>query len=237
MLSSLRDFWRRHKKKVFVSAGVLGSGYVLYKLYNAHRQRLDDLERELANERKRVDEFVKDQLQSHFENIQRIADTTTLPHAIQFLSSRIEEELRLSHLTDRLMQGKGQPNNLTSSEKLELWDKLKYLSFTRMVLSLWTMTLLSLYIRVQVNILGRHLYIDTARHIGSIHSLDDGDLIDRDDQQKFLACADFLSTNGLSALISNMQAAVTDVIKGCGISSTRQFFTKLLCKYLTPSRA
>ncbi|KAM6564075.1 hypothetical protein CsatB_024073 [Cannabis sativa] len=69
------------------------------------------------------------------------------------------------------MQGKGQPNNLTSSEKLELWDKLKYLSFTRMVLSLWTMTLLSLYIRVQVNILGRHLYIDTARHIGSIHCL------------------------------------------------------------------
>ncbi|KAF4385238.1 hypothetical protein G4B88_026521 [Cannabis sativa] len=268
MLSSLRDFWRRHKKKVFVSAGVLGSGYVLYKLYNAHRQRLDDLERELANERKRVDEFVKDQLQSHFENIQRIADTTTLPHAIQFLSSRIEEELRLSHLTDRLMQGKGQPNNLTSSEKLELWDKLKYLSFTRMVLSLWTMTLLSLYIRVQVNILGRHLYIDTARHIGSIHSLlpdllvgetvvsfsptflegtransfsgfsdtiscliissngqasrkDDGDLIDRDDQQKFLACADFLSTNGLSALISNMQAAVTDVIKG---KQLRDFF-------------
>ncbi|KAM6555647.1 hypothetical protein CsatB_002666 [Cannabis sativa] len=69
------------------------------------------------------------------------------------------------------MQGKGQPNNLTSLEKLELWDKLKYLSFTRMVLSLWTMTLLSLYIRVQVNILGRHLYIDTSRHIGSIHCL------------------------------------------------------------------
>ncbi|KAG5572389.1 hypothetical protein H5410_062155, partial [Solanum commersonii] len=35
-----------------------------------------------------------------------------------------------------------------------------------MVLSLWAATLLSLYIRVQVNILGRHLYIDTARGIG-----------------------------------------------------------------------
>ncbi|XP_062117966.1 peroxisome biogenesis protein 3-2 [Humulus lupulus] len=221
MLSSLRDFWRRHKRKVIVSTGVLGSGYVLYRLYNAHRRRLDDLERELATERKRVDEFVKDQMQAHFENIQRIADTTTLPHAMQFLSSRIEEELQLSHLTDRLMQGKGQPNTLTYSEKLELWDKLKYLSFTRMVLSLWTMTLLSLYIRVQVNILGRHLYIDTARHIGSSHFLDDGDLIDRDDQQKFLASADFLSTNGLPALISNMQAAVTEVIKG---KQLRDFF-------------
>ncbi|KAF4389952.1 hypothetical protein G4B88_003435 [Cannabis sativa] len=161
-----RSYSIRIRRLMSVSQFAIG-----IKLYNAHRKRLDDLERELANERKRVDEFFKDQLQSHFENIQRIADTTTLPHAIQFLSSRIEEELRLSHLTDRLMQGKSQPNNLTSSEKLELWDKLKYLSFTRMVLSLWTMTLLSLYIKVQVNILGSHLYIDTARHIGSIHCL------------------------------------------------------------------
>lgn len=38
--------------------------------------------------------------------------------------------------------------------------------FTKMVSSLWAMTLLSLYIRVQVNILGRHLYIDTARGLG-----------------------------------------------------------------------
>lgn len=40
-----------------------------------------------------------------------------------------------------------------------------------MVLSLWSVTMLSLYIRVQVNILGRHLYIDTARGLGSSHLL------------------------------------------------------------------
>lgn len=207
----LSDFWRKHKRKVLVGAGLIGSGYVLYKLYNAHRQRLDDLERELATERRKVDELVKAQMEAHFENIQRIADTITLPHAMQYLSNRIEEELDLSHLTDRLMKGKGQPNTLMPSEKHELWDRLKILSFTRMVLSLWTMTILSLYIRVQVNILGRHLYIDTARHL---HLPDDGDLIDRDDQQRFLASADFLSTYALPVLISNMQAAVTEVLKG-----------------------
>ena len=36
-----------------------------------------------------------------------------------------------------------------------------------MVISLWAITVLSLYIRVQVNILGRHMYIDTARGLGS----------------------------------------------------------------------
>ena len=67
-------------------------------------------------------------IQAHFEHIQRIADTTTLPHAIQHLQTRIEEDLDLSHLTERLMMGKGQPNTLTLAEKLDLWENLKILS-------------------------------------------------------------------------------------------------------------
>lgn len=43
--------------------------------------------------------------------------------------------------------------------------------FTRMVVSLWAIAMLNLYIRVQVNILGRHLYIDTARGLESSHLL------------------------------------------------------------------
>ncbi|KAA8542781.1 hypothetical protein F0562_023933 [Nyssa sinensis] len=213
-------FWSRHKRKVYVALGVLGSGYLLYKLYDAHRRRLSDLERELAGEREN-DVLIKAQMQAHFENIQGIADTTTLPHAMVYLSSRVAKELDLLHLTEKLMKGKGQPNNLTSLEKLALWDELKILSFTRMVLSLWAMTLLSLYIRVQVNILGRHLYIDTARGLGSSHLLDEADLIGRNDQQQFLASADFLSDHGMTNLISNMHAAATEVLKG---KQLRDFF-------------
>ncbi|TYI47066.1 hypothetical protein E1A91_D13G147200v1 [Gossypium mustelinum] len=110
-------------------------------------------------------------MQLHFENIQRIADTTTLPHAMPHLSCRIAEDLNLSHLMERLVKGKDQPNSLSSLEKLELWDSLKILSFTRMVVSIWAVTILSLYIRVQVNILGRYLYIDIARGLGSSYLL------------------------------------------------------------------
>ena len=60
-LDLYRDFWRRHKRKVYITLGVLGSGYFLYKLYDAHRRRISDLERELATEREN-DELVKAQL-------------------------------------------------------------------------------------------------------------------------------------------------------------------------------
>ncbi|CAK9185595.1 unnamed protein product [Ilex paraguariensis] len=55
------EFWRRHKRKVYVTLGVLGSGYLVYKLYDAHRRRLSDLERELAG-RHESDELIKAQL-------------------------------------------------------------------------------------------------------------------------------------------------------------------------------
>lgn len=217
----LRDFWRRHRRKAFVTVGVFGGGYILYKLYDAHKCRLADLERELAGERAN-DELIKAQMQAHFENIQRIADTMTLPHAIHYLSSRIAEELDLSLLTERLMKGKGQPNTLTSSEKYELWEQLKILSFMRMMLSVWAMTMLSLYIRVQVNILGRHLYIDIACGFGSSHLLEETEPVDKHDQQQFLASSDYLSTCGMPFLKANMQTAVTEVLKG---KQLRDFFS------------
>ncbi|ESR64913.1 hypothetical protein CICLE_v10008707mg [Citrus x clementina] len=206
---SLSDFWRRHRRKIFITTGVLGGGYLLYKLYDSQR-RIADLDRQQCEH----DELLKAQMQAHYEEVQRIADATTLPHAMHYLSIRIAEELDLSPLTDKLLRGKEQPYTLSSSEKLELWDRLKILSFTKLVVALWAVTMVSLYIRVQVNILGRHLYIDTARGLGSSDLPEDADLIDRDDQQKFLASVDYLANYGMQAMISNVQAAADEALKG-----------------------
>ncbi|KAF5181979.1 Peroxisome biogenesis protein 3-1 [Thalictrum thalictroides] len=214
---SLRNFWRRNKRKVFVTVGVLGSGYVIYKLYGAHRQRLLDLDKELERERE-ADELIKSQLQTHFENIQRIVDSTTLPYAMYYLRNRISEDLDLSYLTNRLNQVKDL--RMTKLEKLELWENLKVLSFTKMVLSLWSMTALNLYIRIQVNILGRHLYIDAARGMETPHLMEEVDQFDRHGQQEFLATADYLSNYGIVRLIPNMRTAATEVLKGKQLTDT-----------------
>ncbi|KAH8487366.1 hypothetical protein H0E87_026070 [Populus deltoides] len=52
------------------------------------------------------------------------------------------------------------------------------------------------------------------RFLGAVMFMENVDLVDRDDQQKFLASADFLANNGLLALISNIQAVVTEVLEG-----------------------
>lgn len=80
-----------------------------------------------------------DRMQAHFENIQRIADTTTLPHAMHHLSSRIAEELDLSQLLERLQNAKNQPNSLTQSEKIELWDRLKIISMNILFIYLFNL--------------------------------------------------------------------------------------------------
>ncbi|KAF6177034.1 hypothetical protein GIB67_040932 [Kingdonia uniflora] len=77
------------------------------------------------------------------------------------------------------------------------------------------MTTLSLYIRIQVNILGRHLYVDIARGIRSSHMLEEeADHIDKHDQQEFLAITDYLSNYGLTTLILHIQSVATEVLNG-----------------------
>lgn len=209
---SLRGFWNRHRRKVFIALGALGGGYVIYKFYDAHRRRVTVLERQLEGVRE-VDELIKSQLQNHFENIQRISDTTTLPYAMHFLRSRIADDLDVSYLTEKLRQAKGQCSTLTPKDKAELWERLKILSFTRLTTSLWSMTMLCLYVKVLVNILGRHLYVDIARCSESSQTLDEVESFGSHGLQEFLTTADYLSTYGISTLIMNMQSAATEVLK------------------------
>uniref|UniRef100_A0A0E0EQN5 NB-ARC domain-containing protein n=1 Tax=Oryza meridionalis TaxID=40149 RepID=A0A0E0EQN5_9ORYZ len=143
----------------------------------------------------------KDCGKTHFENVQKISDTTTLPFAMHYLRSRIMEELDISHLTEKLMHGKGESSApaLTPKEKT--------------VSSIWAMTLLSLYVRVQVTILGRHLYLDFARVTDGAQLQEGSDTFSKSGHKDFLATADYLATYGINALITKTQHAATEILK------------------------
>lgn len=45
--------------------------------------------------------------------------------------------------------------------KLEIWTRLKLLAFTRAACLTWLVPLLDLLLRVQLNVLGRHLFLES----------------------------------------------------------------------------
>jgi peroxin-3 len=67
-------------------------------------------------------------LQSHFESIQRISDTTTLPSVLPHLKASLFSKVDISVLTDKLMLGKEEPQLLSQEDKVQLWHELKTLS-------------------------------------------------------------------------------------------------------------
>ncbi|KAH9307016.1 hypothetical protein KI387_011420, partial [Taxus chinensis] len=160
-------FMSRHKRKILFTAGFLGSGYALYRVYFSQKERMLALERE-EEAQHRADELVETRLREHFENLQNISDSTSLAFGLESLDIRLSEELDYTELTERLSQGRG---HLSSEEKLQLWERLKILSFTRTACALWAMTVLNLYIRAQLNILGRHIFIEQARGFENLESM------------------------------------------------------------------
>ena len=50
---------------------------------------------------------------------------------------------------------------LSADQKYAMWDDIKILTFTRAVAACWMVSLLDLMNRVQLNILGRHLYLQS----------------------------------------------------------------------------
>jgi hypothetical protein len=51
---------------------------------------------------------------------------------------------------------------LTQEEKLAAWEELKVAAFCRALGAAWLLPLLDLFVRIQLNILGRHLYLESA---------------------------------------------------------------------------
>lgn len=61
---------------------------------------------------------------------------------------------------------------LAGDDKYATWEEIKVLTFTRAVAASWMVSLLDLLNRVQLNILGRHLYLQSnildARQVNHI---------------------------------------------------------------------
>lgn len=244
-------WWRKHRRTVLIGAGVVGVGVAGYWYWAQRcewleRQEVVRLQRE-AELRRRNEQLQRicqeeeaaradAQLQTHFESIQLIADSTTLPSVLPHLKMRLLALIDLSSLTEALVASRasgaqpGRPH-LSNQEKMRIWEDLKILSFTRALGSMWAVGLLFLFVRIQLNILGRHVYIHTAAEDSSSPSSShpqiqqqqpqdkpqeqqqqEREQLSMSCQHKFIAFSDYLPHCGLPTLLKDVQESMTQAL-------------------------
>lgn len=231
-MMSIRNWIRKHKTSIIVSASAAGIGYLCYRTIKAHYVSIQEREAHVSL-LQQAELRAESQLQLHFQSIQRISDTSRLPNVLPQLKSELSGRLDLSGLTGKLMQGKDAPQILSGKEKLELWETLKILCFTRAFSSMCSLTMMVLLVRVQLNVLARHVYIDTARDISAAEPVDQRRSLSRVFQQNYLAFAEFLPREGLEMLISDVKAAAEEVLASktlrepCTLKDLREIFESI----------
>uniref|UniRef100_A0A8C4H0X7 Peroxisomal biogenesis factor 3 n=1 Tax=Dicentrarchus labrax TaxID=13489 RepID=A0A8C4H0X7_DICLA len=145
MFSSVWNFVKRHKRKFIFTGAVVGGVYFLGKYA---QKKIREIQ-----EKEATDYIAQARRQFHFESNQRTCNMTVLS-MLPPLKEAIINQLNSENLTALL---KTKPAN-----KLEIWEDLKILSFTRTVVGVYSTCMLVVLLRVQLNIIGGYLYLDNS---------------------------------------------------------------------------
>lgn len=190
MFTSISQFFRRNRKRVFIGSSVIA---IVYFGVGYLRQKFIDYQLKLAEER-----FSREQIRRRFEQTQKDA-LYTIYALIPVLATPIFESLPVEEITKSLqarrLEKKGltgstigassigdensstttdqaalnpqSPNTLERKTKNELWGELKSQSLTRLLTLIYSNALLILFTRLQLNILARREYLEDALKVAA----------------------------------------------------------------------
>ncbi|KAL6779752.1 PEX3 [Auxenochlorella protothecoides x Auxenochlorella symbiontica] len=155
-------------------------------------------------------------LAHHFDSIQDIADTTTMPSLLPALGAAVTRSTGVQPLLERLRAGvSGDGDPLSAADKLGVWEELKVASLAQLLLTTRLLPLLALTVRCQLNVLGRYLYLESAldeRGPGAV-----GVAVPRlstPSQERFLSFADHLAREGHARLLPAARRAAAAALAG-----------------------
>ncbi|MED6291544.1 peroxin [Characodon lateralis] len=198
MFSSFWNFIKRHKKKILFTGAVVGGVYFLGKYA---QKRIKEIQEKEATEY-----IAQARRQFHFESNQRTCNMTVLS-MLPPLREAIVTQLNSESLTALL---KAKPAN-----KLEIWEDLKIISFTRTIVAVYSTCLLVVLLRVQLNIIGGYLYLDNS--VGKSVTTP---LTPPDVQQQYLSSIQHLLGDGLTELITRVKTAVQSSLGGVSLKQS-----------------
>ncbi|KAK4872362.1 hypothetical protein RN001_014391 [Aquatica leii] len=182
VFSKIGSFFNRHRNK-FVVGGVVVWGSVLLTRYA--QQKLKEWQQHEAKEF-----FERTRKQQHFESTERTCNQTIIN-----LTNALSESLLKAVNTDEILtELRNNPPH-----KVELWERLKVLVFTKVSCLIYLSTLLTAVLRVQMNIIGGYLYKDPS-------------ILSIDLQQKYLSICQELLNSGVRKLVRLFEDEVTKIV-------------------------
>uniref|UniRef100_A0A034W8K7 Peroxisomal biogenesis factor 3 n=1 Tax=Bactrocera dorsalis TaxID=27457 RepID=A0A034W8K7_BACDO len=193
MFSRLRDFATRHRRKFIVTGVLVGGTYVAIKY--AQRKLIEYQTRQAR------EFFEKTKRMQHFETTEHTCNKVIIGMGTE-LYAAIIRECNTNALLDQLRQN---PPN-----KLELWEEMKIVAFTRLTTFIYASSMLVIALRVQMNLLGGYLYQDVT--------LERKQIAEELKQQYLSLIGYFIHDGGLSELIRVIRAKVLVVMKTLPLS-------------------
>ncbi|EAW12538.1 peroxisomal biogenesis factor 3 [Aspergillus clavatus NRRL 1] len=131
--------------------------------------------------------------------------------------------VRTSQLGESTIEGDALPR--VKRNKTQLWNEVKITSITRSFTLIYTLSLLTIFTRIQLNLLGRRNYLSSVISLATppanastikLEDHDDDDLTqtlgnDFETNRRYLAFSWWLLHRGWKELMNEVQAAVTEV--------------------------
>eukprot|EP00127_Corallochytrium_limacisporum_P005371 Clim_evm47s203 gene=Clim_evmTU47s203 len=179
----MSSFWNRHRGKFMALGAVVAAGYGVYK-YAGYR--LNDMAE--SQKEKRAYERLKKTFVANQETADDIV-RSLLPA----LRECLRKELKIEEYLTQLRGGE-----LKGEAKIKVWNSLKTETFAGLIASCYSVVLLMVLFRIQINIIGRHLYNDYSREPDNAAA----SLADEPDQKAFLLMARYLLESGVKDIVS-----------------------------------
>ncbi|KAM4043448.1 peroxisomal biogenesis factor 3 [Anomaloglossus baeobatrachus] len=188
---SVWNFLKRHKRKFLIFGAFAGGVYIFGKY--AQKKIREIQEREAA------EYIAQARRQYHFESNQRTCNMTVLS-MLPALREALMQQLNSESLTSLL---KNRPSN-----KVEIWEDLKIISFTRSIVAVYSTCMLVVLLRIQLNIIGGYIYLDNSSAAKNGNALQASPEV----QQQYLSSIQHLLGDGLTELITLVKKAVQKVL-------------------------
>jgi len=167
LMESVKNFVQKNRKKIFITGGIFGGVYLIGRFAKG---KLKELQETMA-----LDQITRENIKKRYQRNQFDCLTTTanfLPILLEEISSAYNVEIittRLQHTKNTNIQTNSEDQEdverlqaLEKKTKRELWEELKIMSFTRLIASVYIINLIALFTYLQINLIGRYVYIDSV---------------------------------------------------------------------------